>query len=207
MFFFLSNNFSRHADAHIYLRSVHGHVTFQGVCESTYRVSVILFLIFRWSSSIDAVVSIDWTWNVLKKFVGSKIVKMSKLILYTSELSPATRSTKVLIRILGLDVDYRLVAFTVCMAFNNLFISAVQSMLLMVNNWNRISWKSIRHIHYPHSTITDSFCGTVMQSIPICWRNMEEIIRSCIRAMFLNVRELINFYTLMAAHYFPDLVA
>lgn len=35
------------------------------------------------------------------------IVKMSKLILYTSELSPATRSTKVLIQILGLDVEYR----------------------------------------------------------------------------------------------------
>ncbi|KAJ6637841.1 Glutathione S-transferase D7 [Pseudolycoriella hygida] len=32
---------------------------------------------------------------------------MSKLILYTSELSPATRSTKILIQILGLDVEYR----------------------------------------------------------------------------------------------------
>ncbi|KAG4079212.1 hypothetical protein HA402_004587 [Bradysia odoriphaga] len=32
---------------------------------------------------------------------------MSKVILYTSELSPATRSTKVLIQILGIDVEYR----------------------------------------------------------------------------------------------------
>lgn len=36
---------------------------------------------------------------------------MTKLILYTSELSPATRSTKVLIKILGLDVEYRYVVF------------------------------------------------------------------------------------------------